>query len=173
MTRSSEERVADTIRRRRLRRSVHGPNLGIKKCVREARVEATCRLPRARKLEAASAGIGDVVRTIPADVAKRSHRHNQIVVLIEKPCRIKVDRAAHERLADPEFDTAAPLRLQIRIVGKCDLEGIRWPNACARGETNPGPPAGAGPWKRRADEPRGGRFRIDRDHRIDVEIGSR
>src|SRR5262249_51267164 len=114
----------------------------------------------------------DVVRAVLAHAGERSrprHRDNQIVVAIREICQVRDDSGADDRLFDAEVEALAALRLQIRIVGECDVERVRRLDAGADATADLRPALLV--W--RPYEPGNRELRIGGPHDVVVEIRPR
>ena len=148
MTRPPDQRIADLERRRRERgRPSTEEDLRCRK-ERIARPQRQPRGSRARRRRARGRARGRS-RCCRSDTGSRLERpsdgDDQIVVAVEERRRGEHVGAAGELLLDADVDASAALRLEVRVVGERDLEGVGRPDAGASAGVQPRgrrPPAG-------------------------------
>ena len=124
--RPAEQRVADGVRRRRSTSRRRRGSRCRGRCSCRAESNAVAAAPRRRQLGAARARVRNVVGA-PAARRRENVRPTEMirsVVAVEERRGVDLHRAARERLRHAEFDAAAALRLQPRVVGEGDLERI-------------------------------------------------
>ena len=131
-----QQRIPRLERRWGSQEIVHRQNVGIEERIADARLQidrACAAMKRGARLQSLGPRIGDVVGPIPARSVEGTGGDDQIVERAVEERRLQQDAPAHERLIDASLHAFAAFRLERWIVGECNLERTRRPDARARG----------------------------------------